>query len=262
VNLVALWKRFTGKKADDPVTVVARRFVQIFREHGVPVTQIPRLIPELSLDKFAKPETLLPALSSEILEKTAVLFKIKRAWLEGIGGQIYDTNWCYKSPDRFFSELATFDYKAVLYPIVGLCSLAHFDLKSGRDQLLAIVMKEKICDLDDEEIHRYRVFGDGWDWGYWKSRLQLKAMARVVDKAIHGRIPLYRVSPAELAEIESGSHVPGACLQRPPLDSMSLEDFALSPAESHCSKESEELPDVLAYIEHHKLEDVARKLLT
>ena len=256
LNVVALISKLTKKAKDDPVA-----FLHIFQDHGVPATQIPRLVPHLTFDKLSSPETLLPALNGDVLEHTAKLFQIRRAWLEGVGNQIYDTVWCYKAPDRFFQELATIEMESVAYPIVALCSSRKLDGKNDGKQPIALLFREKLSDLGDEEIQRYRIFGDGWDWGYWKCRIQLKAMARMVDKVLHNRIPMYQVKPDVLKSVESGNRVPRHCLQGPQLNNMSLEDFALSSTESAQSKEAEELSQVIEYIEYHDLENAARQAL-
>jgi hypothetical protein len=261
LNVVALLKKLALKSKIDPVAVVARRFLQIFQDHGVPATQIPRLVPQISLDKLSTTEALLSALNGDVLEHTAKLFQIRRTWLEGVGDQIYDTVWCYKDPERFFQELATLEMQDVAYPIVALCSSRRLDGRSDDNQPIALLFREKVCDLGDEEIHRYRIFGDGWDWGYWKSRIQLKAMARMVDKVLNDRIPMYQVKPVVLKAVESGNRVPRQCLRGPQLDNMSLEDFALSPSETAQSKEAEELSQVIEYIKYHDLESAAKRAL-
>jgi hypothetical protein len=43
------------------------------------------------------------------------------------------------------------------------------------------------------------------------------------------------------------------------LDAISLEDFALSPAETARSKEFEEFPQVMEYLSYHDLENVVRR---
>lgn len=257
LNVVALLKKLALKSKNDPVAVVARRFLQIFQDHGVPAAQVPRLVPQISLDKLSTTETLLSALSGDVLEHTAKLFQIRRTWLEGVGDQIYDTVWCYKDPKRFFQELATLEMQEVAFPIVALCSSKKLDGKNDETQPMALLFREKVCDLGDEEIHRYRIFGDGWDWGYWKCRIQLKAMARMVDKVLNDRIPLYQVKAEVLKSVESGNRVPRQCLRGPQLENMSLEDFALSPSETAQSKEAEELPQVIEYIKYHDLESAA-----
>lgn len=86
-------------------------------------------------------------------------------------------------------------------------------------------------------------------------------MARVVDKVVQKRIPMYQVKSKVLEAIVAGHRVPRRDLLGPRLNNMSLEDFALSPEESRQSKETEELPQVIEYVNHHNLEKVARRAL-
>ena len=65
-------------------------------------------------------------------------------------------------------------------------------------------------------------------------------MARLVDKKLSLRIPLYRTDKRTIEEIRSGRRVPPASVIRRPVQNLSLEDFALGADESHCSKESVE----------------------
>ncbi len=152
-------------------------------------------------------------------------------------------------------------WNAVPYSIVALCSSGKLGDKTDEKQPIAFLSREKVCDLGDGEIHRYRIFGNGWDWGYLKCRIQLKAMARMIDKILNDRIPMYQVRADVLKSVESGSLVPRQCLRGPQLDNMSLEDFALSPDESAQSKEADELSQVIEYIKYHDLENVANRAL-
>jgi hypothetical protein len=117
-------------------------------------------------------------------------------------------------------------------------------------------MIEKCANLGDNEIFRYRVFDDQMDWSYRKCRIQIKAMIRIIEKIDDAVVPLYCVTPEELDSIESGYCVPRRILNRRHLANTSLEDFALSPEESAVSKRSEELPDVLDYIETTKMSNM------
>lgn len=213
--------------------------------------------PSGTLDKLRSGETLLPALTNEVIEQTAKLFQVRRAWIEGTEEQIYDCHWCYKAPEHFFDELATFNMKSVTCPVVAFCSTPNLDGRSSRDQPIVIALVEKFADLDDEGVCRYRIYGDEWDWGYGNCRIQLKAMTRIVYKVFHVPVPMYSVSPDTLRAIESGYCVPRRYLSnRARLRNISLEDFALSPEESAQSKESEELARVLEYIRYRNLENI------
>jgi hypothetical protein len=261
LNVRALIRRLTTRAKSDPVAAVAQRFLSLFQEHGVPVTQIPRLVPQLTLDRLRSTETLLPALTGDVLDYTANLFRVRCTWIEGASEALYDCPFCYKKPESFFEELAATRIKGIVYPIRALFSGKTLDMKDACEQPITLLLLEKAAELADEEVLRYRIFCDQWDWGYWKCRIQLKAMARLVDKELSLRIPLYRTDKRTIEEICSGRRVPPASVMRRPLQDLSLEDFALGADESKCSKESAELPLVLEYIKNNDLEKLAHAAL-
>jgi hypothetical protein len=261
LNVRALIRRLTTRAKSEPVAAVAQRFLSLFQEHGVPATQIPRLVPQLTLDRLRSTETLLPALTGAVLDHTANLFRVRRTWIEGASDTIYECPFCYQKPEWFFEEVAATSITGIVYPIRALFSGKGLDMTDAREQPIALLLLEKVAELGDEEIVRYRIFCDEWDWGHWKCRVQLKAMARLVDKELSLRIPLYRTDKQTIEDIRSGKRVPPASVMRRSLGNLSLEDFALGADESKCSKELAELPFVLDYIKNNDLEKLAHAAL-
>jgi hypothetical protein len=253
LNVVALVRRLREMGKNDPVAVVAQRFLDLFQKHGVAIPQIPRLIPQLTLDKLRSVDSLLPALTNDVLESAAMLFGVRRPWLEGVDDRIYETLTCYKQPHIFFEEYASLALPANGFAVRALSTLKALDRRNTRLQQLALVFVEKVQDLDCEEINRYRVFCEEWDWSYPPSRIQLKAMARLAFLNYRKPIPLYQVKPAILQQIINGECVPHSALQGCLLTNPSLEDFALSTKESVQAKEVDELPTVLDYINQQGL---------
>ena len=261
LNVRALLRHFAKKAKTDPISAVAYRFLYLFQEHGVPVTQIPRLLPNLTLDKLKSAESLLPHLTGDVLDQAASLFRVRREWLEGATPSVYDSFTCYKQPEKFFEALADTDTAGVFYPIRALFSTKTLDMNDGCEQPIAVLFLEKVADLADEQVLRYRICCDQWDWGYWKCRIQLKAMARLVDKELHQPIPLYRTDTKTLKEIREGNRIPSVSLLRRPVNDLSLDDFALGPGEHACAKEFTELPSVLEYIKNTGLDTIAHRAL-
>jgi hypothetical protein len=261
LNVRALLRHFSEKAKTDPVSAVAYRFLYLFQEHGVPVTQIPRLLPNLALDKLKTAESLLPHLTGDVLDQAASLFRVRREWIEGATPSVYDSFTCYKQPEKFFEALADTDTGDVFYPIRALFSTKTLDMNDGREQPITILFLEKVADLADEQVLRYRICCDQWDWGYWKCRIQLKAMARLVDKELRQPIPLYRTDKKTLEEIREGNRIPSASILRRPVNEVSLDDFACAPEEHAHAKDSAELPSVLDYIKNTGLETVAHRAL-
>jgi hypothetical protein len=255
INLRALFRRFQKKKDANPVVLVAKRFLQIFQDHDVAISQIPRLIPQLSLDQLRNIDSLLPALTPEILQQAAELFQVRREWLEGTSDVIYNRYYCYKNPWRFFEDLKTLNIDDFGFPLVFFCSAKILDGTKGRQQRLVPVLREECAKLGEKIIYRYRIYDDGWDWGYWKCRIQLKAMIRIWWMKYELPVPVIHINKKELNEIESGHFVPHIYFKhRRRAAESSLEDYSMSPDESAVSKEVEELPLVTEYIRAYKLE--------
>lgn len=246
-----LLQRVSGKK-ELTVNLVPQRFLQVFREHGVEASQIPRIFPQTSLDDLKNPDSLLKKLTPAVLDEVSELFGIRSEWLEGVDDDIYQFKWCYKNPEHFFEHIADLTLKRNGFPVRVLSTTKNIDGSDDRQQWLVLVIVEKIAELGERIINRYHVYYDSWDWGYEPSRIQLKAMTRLVHQAF-GPVPILIVSPEELESIREGRLFPrkylGGCLITDP----SLEDFALDKNESAVAKEVEELPLVMKYIEDYQL---------
>lgn len=247
------------KSKPDHTVIVAQRFLQLFKDHNVAVPQIPRLISDITLEKLRSPEALISALNNKIINQSVKLFQVRREWLEGLDKKIYNPYWCYKAPGSFFQDIAGMKTVNAVSPIMVFCCLDGIDYRQNRDQPLALVLAEKVADFGENEIKRYKVYGDGWLWNYSKCRIQLKAMIRVWYEFSDISIPMYKVDHKTLELIREGYCVPSIY----PIKGVSLrdtffEDFVLSQEESRASKESEELPYVLNYIKSYNLEILAK----
>lgn len=257
----ALWRRLMRNENQSQVNIVAQRFLRLFADHGVAVTQIQQYLPEITLGKLGNMEALLGALDNHVLDQAAQLFKIRRQWLEGVDDQIYEYETCYKIPSRLFEKLANLKKEIGSFPVRALHSGRMLDGTIGNEQPLALLLVEKIGDLGDEEICRYTIYGDPWDWSHPVCRIQLKAMVRLIENVYESPVPLYRVKRDVLEKIRTGMCVPREYLKGSPLTEPSLEDYALSEKETAQSKESDELPHVLEYIKNKDLESIVRRTL-
>ena len=253
-----IWRRFTKNGKTNPVNIVAHRFLQAFQDHGVEASQIPRLVPQLKIADLQSSEKLLAALTPEILDQTAKLFCIRSQWLEGVDDQIYEYLACYKSPEIILGHLARLvcgHDVALTFPLRVLTTTKKLDFRSDAHQLLVPVLVEKVFELGEEDICRYHVYRDGFDWGYEPSRLELKAIARIVYTELRAVVPLFEIGPKEMDDVLEGRSIPRRYLDGCMLTNPSLEDFALKGPESGIAKETEEFPLVLEYIKAHNLQD-------
>ena len=257
-NVNKLWQSFIGKTKNNLVNIVAQRFLQAFVDHGVEISQIPRLLPQVKIGDLQSPEKLLAALNPEILDQTAKLFGIRSEWLEGVDDEIYQYLACYKCPAVILEHLAKVvdgNDIGLSFPLRILSTTKKLDCNDDSQQLLTPVIVEKIAKLGEDEIYRYHIYRDGFDWSYLPARIELKATARIVDKHLHTPVPLFVISNKEMQNVMDGKLIPKRFLDGCQITNPSLEDFALTYEESVVAKEVEEIPAVLNYIEEQNLQD-------
>lgn len=261
VDVPALIRRLTNSEEVPSALGLALRFLQVFDEHGVPPLQIQRLLPQVSPDRLKSLEKLLPVLKTDTLREASELLGIQQGWLEGEDECIYAPRFCYKCPQEFWQDLASIPKANRDFPVRALYAGKPPDYRRGSGQPIVLLMLERIAQIGEKDIYRFRVYDEMWDWGHPPCRIQLKATARLLCQ-LHGTpLPLFRVSDRTLREIGQGKCVPrryvDGCLSTNP----SLEDYALSHEESGVAREVEELPVVLSYIEQNGLEETARSAL-
>lgn len=254
INIASSIKYLKWKAKSDSAAKVALRFLKLFDDHGIAVSQIQSFVPQVTLDKLTSLEALLPVLTNDVLNTVATLFGIRRTWLDGIDDRLYDSAGCYQYPARFFEVLQEIPLDDNLVSLRALYSARQLDKTKHAEQLIALVLTEKIGILGETNIYRYHPLCDIWDWSYDKCRIQLKAMVRLIDTPV----PLYRVKCEILHGIYEGTIVPGKYIPERINTNPSLDDYAYAPEEHACAKECDELPWVLQYIENLNLEAVAR----
>lgn len=257
INIRALLRSLQNRP--DGASVVATRFLDVFRQHGIVESQIQRFIPEITLDKLQATGSLLGALTDGVLKKTSKLLGIQRTWLEGIDDSIYETRTCYKNPKAFISDLASIWKTRDLFPVRVLYCGKQPDARKRREQRMALLLVEKLGEIGHVTICRYHIYSDAWDWSHNLCRFQLKAMTRLVDQVFDQRVPLYRVKSAELEQVLRGSIVPRHLLIGSLITKPSLEDYVMSPEEG-VSEEAWELPDVFEYIRTHEIDLAAHQM--
>lgn len=233
----------------DPAQEVTRRFLRLMAAHDVESTQIQRLFPEIGLDKLKDEKLLLASLSVEVLQRVATLFGVRQEWLEGVSDQIYSPSFYYKAPRAFFQDFVSLQRDGFTFPLRALYCGDGLDCRKESTQSIVLIFVERVAQWDDKDISRYRICGDEWDWSYRGSRIQIKAMVRLVYLATEKPVPLYQVDRKSLSAIRDGKLVPRDALEGCLLRNPSLEDFSLSITESKVASEVEELPEVLSCVE-------------
>lgn len=235
-----------------PLSDLCARFLALFADHDIGQAQIPRFLPQLTLADLGSQDRLLAALTPQTLDQTAQLFGINVAWLEGVEDRIYPYLATYKEPQRLLSHLSSIQRSNAWQnhpgsPLRILATTSKLDYQDGSIQELTPVLVEPIAELGEETIYRYHVYQDGFDWSHAPARIELKAIAHAAWAATHRPIPIYTVSPRQMAELLEGRLIPRQLLKHSLITSPSLEDYVMTSEASRVAKETDELPVVLAY---------------
>lgn len=191
------------KKPDnDSPLMVAKRFIQLFDEHGVKRNQIPKFFGHgFTLDKLKDDETLLVHLTEEVLDDAVELFGIRRAWLDGESEQIYQQHDYYKHPETFRDDIEE-SLKHRRSDELGayVMRLKQRGVRGDDDTLL--VLKKKIGSVGERCIYRFH-FSNAWTYGYWKAKVYLAACVAIAwDNDIH--IQGVEVRPDYLKRLRNG----------------------------------------------------------
>lgn len=247
---------------------VTDRFLVLFAWHNIPVAYIPRLITQISYRDLESSKSLLAALTPEIIDQVARLFGVRSQWLEGSDDLILLPFGERGSPGTIVAQLAAVDKAAKALGVgwhrPALCILTtttNLDPKSSDQQWLVPVVLEPIDTIVDGPIYRGHVFGHYYDWTATEDRLELKAITWLVWHHFRCVVPLFQVSEDELQNIVSGQSIPSMVFSKPIVTHPSLEDFIETPEESRVAKETDELPQVLAYLDATRLKDRWREAI-
>lgn len=191
------------KKPDnDSPLMVAKRFVQLFDEHGVKRSQIPAFFGHrLTLEKLKDDETLLAELTESVLDDAVKLFGVRREWLDGESDRIYQQHDYYKHPETFRDDIEECLKNRRPDELGGyVMRLKQQGVRNNDDTLL--VLKEKIGSVGERSIYRFH-FSNAWTYGYWKAKVYLAACVAIAwDNDIH--IQGVEVKPDYLKRLRNG----------------------------------------------------------
>lgn len=243
-----------------PEPLVARRLLEVAVAHGLQPQGIPRLFPAIGYAHVDDPHQLIHAITPAVIDSAAALFGVRREFLEGLDDMAYFPFGSGRVPARESMSLVV-DAVALAVsawselpplargPLAVLTDGATPDRLSGRVQRLVPITIEPSGTELDGPVYRCQVFGGYMDWRNDDQRLGLKAVAWLVWHRLRKIVPIYRVSESELDDIMSGMAVPSVVFQRSILTNPSLEDYVMTPTSSGVAKETEELPEILAFLE-------------
>lgn len=249
--LSAIWEPFQPKSVYQS-SLVAKRFIQLFTDHGVTVNQIPRLIPQLSLADLSSEAALLSAITPECLDVASATFGTQAGWLDGSSEQMYSGWSCYKQPQKFFDLLTRVQANPQTYAFRLFTTVDSLNYLNPESQPVVIVVCERLAFDTEKTIYRFHIDTE-WNWTELECRLQLKAQALVYYRHLRCPIPIYKISQTDFDALSEWRCVPNTLINSGLLTTPSLEDYILDNAQSVVAKEAEELPLVHDYVSRQHL---------
>jgi hypothetical protein len=191
---------------------VAYRIIALFEAHDVKRTQIYRLLgdrfPEIkpSLDA----EHLQTLLNGELFDSVCEIFGVRKAWVEGEAGRIYDPLYHYKD----LSAFGRFAHELKERNPEKLCLLTALKPSGTSESLyvdspnVALFFSEQIVELDGKIIYRHHPIYDEFPWDHVPARYHLCAFFNIVYEAPLFPIKGYNVAQKHVDKVSAGEAIP------------------------------------------------------
>ncbi len=229
---------------------VVNRFLELFQSHGILITQIQSFVDpkfKLKLDDLKDNESILKILTEELIDWTCNIFGIQKGWIQCDSSSIYPYRNYYKNIHEFVKLLKALKKECQ----VDMYVLKDGDLnsKDEREQNIIMILRIPIKKFNNRLIYRYLPISTLWNWGYWRSRYQAKAIFFICEK-LHIVMKGFNLGKQEIIGISSGHSFPESLLKELPLGyTWYPEDYIDLPSESCCSKDTFETDQVREYIQ-------------
>ncbi|HIC47012.1 MAG TPA: hypothetical protein EYM37_06610 [Methylophaga aminisulfidivorans] len=173
----------------------ARRVLQVFDKHNIPVTRIPQIFPQFNLhfSDFDSLDSLVKKLNTELLETISKHFFINYDWLETGKGpiqQVFETGYDFEAIYDFIVNYQdSNDTSMIAYFVAqkGIKFVPAYD--HGSDEHVAVILE--IIHGEGEKLgvkySRYLPLYMGYSH-YYKTRMMLKSISLLLfqaQKSIH-----------------------------------------------------------------------------
>ncbi|MEL3974308.1 hypothetical protein AAEO50_18630 [Rossellomorea oryzaecorticis] len=251
------YEKMTQKEEENsPIRNVVRRFVMVYEVHGIAQTQIPFFIDKefgLQLKDFKDEGSILHILNDDLIVWTCDKFGIQREWIEGTTNSIYPHVDYYKKVHAFIKDICTLDKSAI--DVIAFKS-EKLKLKENHRHCIVLLIRIPIDTLNSKIIYKYVPISTLWDWGYWRSRYQVKSIFYICEK-LRINICGYDLRDKEL--LASGSCFPQKLMSKIPITvTWYPEDYIDLPSQSCQAKETEETPKIREYIKEQGYMDLLK----
>jgi hypothetical protein len=197
---------------------------------------------------LSTPRSIINLLSHDQIYTCAELFGVSKTWLHG-EGNIYPYHNFYKDTGGFMRLIFDLRLKNQFNNIRGYAirSERGFDKNSPNHQSLYIVLAEQIALFNNRPVYRYIPIQTDWNWGYWRSRLEVKTLFYLEDqKSDFVKLQGVEASEELLRGFNFASQFPDRFIRS--RISWSTYDYANSIDENICAKETDEFPKLIDYL--------------
>ena len=236
----------------NPVISLAQRLIHVYEGHGIHINEIPRVTPEqfgITLSTISEQSRFIEKITPEYIKWVSGTFGINRSWLETEVGGIYTTKNYYKNEFellRLLKELkAEYGNELDVYAFKNVSSL---DSKQDVEQFVNLLISVPLFKIDGRIICKFIPTKTMWEWGYQKSRYQLKGIIRVAYRTLKIDFIGYDVNKDEMRSLAFGKVIPQSVLSKMFSYTWNPDDYTDSARESGCAKETDELDAIIEYV--------------
>jgi len=236
----------------NPVVSLAKRLIDVYEGHGIHINEIPRVTPEqfgITLSTISDQSRFIDKITPEYIKWVSDTFNINRSWLETEVGSIYATKNYYKNEfellrllkdlkDEYGNELDVYAFKNV----------SSLDSKQDIEQFVNLLISVPLFQIDGRVICKFIPTETMWEWGYQKSRYQLKGIIRVAYRTLKIDFNGYDVNKGEMRALAFGKVIPQSVLSKMFSYTWHPDDYTDSAQESACAKETDELDAIIEYV--------------
>ncbi|PPA87734.1 hypothetical protein C4A75_00545 [Brevibacillus laterosporus] len=253
------------EEGSNPLYDLVERFKLVYVSHGIAVNQISVFVDSgfnLKLSDFRDNDSILNILNEELLQWTCDTFGINRDWIDGTSDRIY-------RPRNFYKDVTGF-----IKLIVGLKEKHGDDvevyfLKNGKldpdeygKHYVVIIIRSIIKNINNKPVYMNIPISTNWDWGYWRSRYQLKSIIYFVQK-LDIYFQGYDIDTITQNNLSSGQIYPEVELNKFQIGhTWYPEDFIDLPSQSVQAKETDETKKVREYIRLEGYEKYFKQIIS
>lgn len=255
---------------DSAALALAQRVRLTLRAHGLEPAHVARFMEQrqapfsLGLTDLQSDASLLRWLDDERLDWLASTFRIRREWLDGEDGEVHERFHFDKQPEKFFSfarallDEAPAGYEDTSWRYAYFIRTAKGNrwLSAERGDVI-VVLATPIAYLNSENVvMRYASDLTAYPWDYGRTRIQLRAWARLLFVELGFTCLGMRADAATIDVLQARDQFLGPLLSNGPLrraHDWAPEDFGLYQSESRIAKEHESMTEVEDFLKEHGL---------